>query len=126
MDKPSMRDLAAMAPQKMGRVNPGKAAARGPAQERPRGITPHGIRVLDFMRQNKVRGNYRDYVLFVADRMWDAWAEYKLPRPAAADNPEGAPLVALVHKRDLHKVIGPLEAKRFWDSKLKRRTSFKG
>lgn len=83
-----------------------------------RGLTRHGKRVLDFMEGSKIKGNFRDYVLFVGDQMIDAWGQYTIRRQASE-----AAAVALVHKRELHKIIGTDNAQRFWHQKLGKRTS---
>ena len=99
--------------------------ARQPKQEsgaKPtfvaRGATKLGSRIAVFMEENNVRGNVKDYVLFVGDQMIDNWGQYTIRRPA-----DGVELVALVHKRDLHKIIGAEAAARFWYRRLGKRTN---
>jgi hypothetical protein len=89
----------------------------------PRGLTHAGKRVWDFMNEHKTRGNFRDFVLFVGDQMYDAWGVYTITRKAA-EGSDGAPIVALVHKRDLAKIIGPENAGRFWHPGTSKRTSY--
>ncbi len=84
-----------------------------------RGVTVLGKRIATFMAEGKVRGNVKDYVLFVGDQMIDNWGQYTIRRTA-----EGAGLMALVHKRDLHKVIGAEAAARFWHRRLGKRTNY--
>jgi hypothetical protein len=87
-----------------------------------RGLTPHGKRLMAFMADSKVKGNFKDYALFVGDQMIDAWGQYTIRRQAP-EGSEPAPVV-LVHKRDLWKIIGDDNAKRFWHRRIGKRTSY--
>lgn len=86
----------------------------------PRGATQNGAKILAFMRSNKVRGNFRDFVMFVGDTMLDNYGSYTFARKAEP----GAQTVALIHKSKLAEVIGEELAARFWDSKHRRRTNY--
>jgi hypothetical protein len=87
-----------------------------------RGLTHHGKRLMAFMGDSKAKGNFKDYVLFVGDQMIDAWGQYTIRRQAV-EGAEPAPVV-LVHKRDLRKIIGDDNAKRFWHRGIGKRTSY--
>lgn len=92
--------------------------------EPPKGISPNGKIIWEFMVANKVKGNYKDMVLFVGDRMLDQYGTYNLTRKETGEE-AGAPstAIALVHKSKLASVLGEEQGARFWDAKHRRRTN---
>lgn len=92
------------------------ARARGPA---PRGLNHSGDVILEFMHRMKIKGNFRDYVLFIGNQMHDYAGTYTVNRePVEASEPT---YIALVHKKDLHTILGKDKAENFWSQKLRRR-----
>lgn len=103
------------------RLDSPRNETKAPLQVRDlRGLRKSGEKILEFMSLNKVKGNFRDYVLFVNNQMYDAWGVYTVAR---ADTSEPAAVVALIHKSKLHKVIGDAYAAKFWHRRTGRRTS---
>lgn len=90
-----------------------------PPAPRGRGNSILGTKIRDYMKVTKTRGNPKDFVLFIGNEMLDEWGKYQVNRNGEMKSP-----VWLVHKRDLHRVIGPKEAAKFWNLKLRRRTSY--
>lgn len=91
------------------------------ASNRPRGLTTAGQKVFLFMKNMKIKGNFRDHVLFIGPKIYDYSGEYDCIRP---DMEEGQKAyIALLHKKDLHEVIGEKEAEKFWSQKLKTRNN---
>jgi hypothetical protein len=84
-----------------------------------RGLTATAIKIRSEMERAGIRGNFRDFVLFVGDQMYDTWGTYTVRRDNATADVRP---IALVHKRDLHKIIGPF-ADRFWNRRMGKRTS---
>ena len=88
----------------------------------PRGLTNWGQKIWSFMNDHKVKGNFRDFVLFVGDQMYDNSGQYTVRREQSAEGE--AAYVALLHKQKLHQVIGEKAAEKFWNSKLKKRNNW--
>ena len=65
-----------------------------------------------FMRSNKTRGNYKDYVLFTGTRLVD-W-EGSIDCVDENDKPVVTEGTALVHKRNLKKFLTEEVAALFW------------
>jgi hypothetical protein len=110
--------LVEMARAKAEQAQP-KAEHRAPPPRAGRGNSILGTKIRDYMKATKTRGNPKDFVLFIGNEMLDEWGKYQVNR-----NGEVVSMVWLVHKRDLHRVIGPTEAAKFWNTKLRRRTSY--
>lgn len=73
------------------------------------------------MKDRKVRGNPKDYVLLVRDRLIDCSGSYKMFQ-VNEDQTEHKKVefdkVRLVHKRNLHQYAAEPVASRFWNRKL--------
>lgn len=81
--------------------------------------TENGRRIQDLMRENKIKGNHKDFVVIAGNRMIDANGSYTIQTPDG--RPVHANVVALVAKRELHRLLGAA-ADAFWNRKLNRRT----
>jgi hypothetical protein len=83
-------------------------------------MKPNEQVIFDFMMMTNKRGNPRDFVVITGSRMMDAWGSYDIFIRDEEGGPVSKPYpgVALVHKRDLHKVIGPEPAAKFWNRRL--------
>jgi len=103
-----------------------KRAKRGPIVQ---GASKRGHRTYptanakmigELMKAKKVRGNFKDYVIIVGDRLidWDGSYQIRFEGEDADKKPSG---LALLHKRVLDMYIGPELAKQFWNSKTKTR-----
>ncbi|MGW8177317.1 MAG: hypothetical protein ACWGQW_00750 [bacterium] len=99
-----------------------KRARRVPTSERtvPRGTSVYGRKIWEAMQAAKIKGNYKDFVLFVGDQLYDRFGQYTVLRPNAPPDQH----FCLVHKSKLKPIIGEEWANKFWDFKWKRRTSF--
>jgi len=92
--------------------------------EAPRNISPNGKIIWEFMLGNKVKGNYKDHVLFVGDRMMDQYGAYNLARKSDGDKAGVPPsAICLVHKSKLATLLGEEQGARFWDPKRRTRTN---
>lgn len=85
----------------------------------PPGTTVNGAKIFKLMEHHKVKGNFRDHVVFVGDQMLDNYGTYTVKR----ETQPGQPTVALVHKQHLKHLIGEEAAARFWNEALGRRTN---
>ena len=86
----------------------------------PPGISPNGMKVWQAMKAAKIRGNYKDYVLFIGERMIDRYGVYTVRRPDASPSQQ----IVVLHKARLAAVVGPEVGARFWNAKWKRRTNY--
>lgn len=87
-------------------------------------LTPNGHQILAFMQRAGVRGNWKDYVLFVGVQMLDAWGTYQFKRSEQPADGLPADTVGVLHKRKLHRVIPDDAAALFWNRRLGRRTNY--
>ncbi len=90
--------------------NKREAEKRGPVV-----VTPNGKMIGKFMSEVGEKGSYKDFVIITDNRLVDYTGSCEINRPNR-ENDE----MALVHKRDLHKIIGE-ESKRYWDLELGKR-----
>ena len=63
----------------------------------PRGLSPNGKRIYETMRSNNVRGNWKDYVLFVGPQMIERYNTYTItfkPEKTPEDDKELSTMVA--------------------------------
>ena len=79
--------------------------------------THNGQQILEFMAANKIRGNFKNFVLFIGDRMLDVYGSYTVVRPNDAGT------IVLLHKSRLENVLGEEIGRRFWNKRLRRRTN---
>ena len=91
----------------------------------PRGLTANGKRIFEMMRDENVKGNWKDWVLFVGPQMIERYGTYTINfRKKKGDDPIQSEITALVHKSKLSNIIGGEFGKLFWDSKRKCRTNY--
>lgn len=68
-----------------------------------------GIIAVD-IHHEKLRGTPRDYAILAGEKLITAHREYVIKSRATGD-----PVAfKLIHRRDLWRVLGPTEARRFW------------
>ena len=102
-----------------------RAARRAKKQRESQGIqekqpapTANARTIKAMMLEEKVKGNFKDYVIITGNRLLDWRSSYSI----TVD--EGYTLgvngVALVHKKKLHMIIGDEQAKQFWHPQLGR------
>lgn len=101
---------------------PKKAALKKPKGP-PAHMTPNGKMIWTFMQESKIKGNYKDHVLFVGDRMLDQYGSYNLTRTSGETAGAPSSAISLVHKSKLGVVLGEEQGARFWDPKHKCRTN---
>lgn len=70
--------------------------------------------IRNLMKLKKRRGNPKDYVILVGDRMFDAYGNYPIERITSS----GENGMVLLHKKNLHLFIGEENSKRFWNRKF--------
>jgi len=100
-----------------------KKSIKDEAEQRktPKGMTKNGERIFNLMRDNKVKGNWKDWVLFVGDRMLDRYGTYTI---ALGENEIVQNHIFLAHKSKLSNILGEEFGSKFWDNKWKRRTNY--
>lgn len=73
--------------------------------------TTNGRIIADMLHNEKIRGNAKNYVVVSGSSLLDFGGTYDM----RIDDAElKVPSVALVHKRNLRKIIGDEQAARFW------------
>ena len=75
-------------------------------------------KIADFMKEEGIRGDYRDYVLFVGDRLIDYRKSFNMATLFMTPSPRVG--IALVHKKHLKDLMYEKFAKLFWHPKLGR------
>lgn len=73
--------------------------------------TTNGRIIADMLHSEKMRGNAKDYVVVSGSSLLDFDGTYEM---RLDDAKLKVPSVALVHKRNLRKIIGDEQAARFW------------
>jgi len=82
--------------------------------------TPNAQMILDAMGAGGVKGNYRDYVLLVGDRLIDWKGSHGIVN--TDDNkPAHVQGIRLVHKKNLKSILPEEVAAQFWHPKLGRK-----
>lgn len=85
--------------------------------------TVNGRIIADMMHSEKIRGNAKDYVILSGSSLIDFNGTFEMRHqeidevtglPVGKEGTLNAPSVALVHKRNLHKIVGVAQAARFW------------
>ena len=84
--------------------------------------TSNSKMIHEFMEENHVKGFYKDYVIMMGDRLVDWLGSFNVVKVEEGKfsgilKVEG---MALIHKRNLHTIIGDEAAKRFWHPRLGR------
>lgn len=93
-------------------------------QERLRAIpTPNGKMVYELMLSRNVKGKYKDYVIINGSRMIDWLGTYEMI-VVEKNMMESLKIngIALIHKSNLHKLLGKETASKFWT--CGRRTNY--
>jgi len=81
--------------------------------------TPNAKMILDAMRSEGVKGNYRDYVLLVGDRLIDWKGSHNIVT-IDGNKPAHVSGIRLMHKRNLKNVLPEDIAAMFWHPKMGR------
>ncbi len=83
--------------------------------------TPNGQRIVNTLVSSGIGSpaRYKDYVLFVGDRMLDWAATHTVVRESQEAEESGD--IFVLHKSKLHQVLGDDIAKDFWDRGKARR-----
>lgn len=68
----------------------------------------------DTMKLMKIRGNYKNYIVFTGNAMFDWLGTYKIKVKNNNEEKIGLDKTFIVHKKFLSSVIGEKEAKLFW------------
>lgn len=79
--------------------------------------TANGKIIRDLMLANRVKGNYKDFVIIAGDRLMDWAGSYDMLNDGKKVI---AQAVALIHKSKLANVIGAEPARAFWRPTLGR------
>ena len=81
-----------------------------------------GAMILETMAAAGVRGNYKDYVLLLGNRLVDRSGAKDVK--VLHDAPLSGAHVEVIHKRDLHRFIGE-QALQYWDPRYGRVSPFR-
>lgn len=98
-----------------------------PRESKPvaRASTPNGRIIQGMLAQHNIDGNlYKDYVAITGDRLID-WSGESYEALNEDGKPYNGP-PAVLHKRDLKKVVGPALARKFWHPVLNKRVVRRG
>jgi len=90
------------------------------------GDTPNGGMIRDFLKKVKHRGNPKDFVIIVGNRLLDWWGNYDImfqPEGEEQAKKMGVNGITLLHKKDLHKILPEEIASQFWNKKMRLRIS---
>lgn len=98
----------------------GPRAPRGLRPKEPRPTAKNLIQSL--MKERRVRGNYKDYVIIHAGSMMDHEGMYQLT-VAETGAKVKIEAIQLFHKRELISFMRPEVAKLFWDPRVGMRVS---
>lgn len=82
-----------------------------------RRYTDNGRMIAELMHSKKIKGSPKDFVIVVGRRLIDYQGTYDIRGLEAKHGFAG---VSLVHKRELDRVVGPNESRRFWRRGLGR------
>jgi len=76
--------------------------------------TQNGIMIFNLMKDQKIKGNYKDYIILSPQGVIHWKGTFDLHRQ---DNGKklDIPAIAILHKRDLRKILGPEIARLFWN-----------
>lgn len=85
--------------------------------------TPKNL-IQSLMKERKVRGNYKDYVIIHAGSMLDHEGLYELTMAESGERVK-VEAIQLFHKRELAGFMKPEAARLFWNSRLGVRVSKK-
>jgi predicted S18 family serine protease len=90
------------------------------AKEQPSLSTryPNGKAIEDMMKQEKIKGDYRDYVMIFQDRITDYRGSYNIR--TTNDEKVGTERLVLMHKRNLRNIIGEEASRQFWHPQVGR------
>lgn len=85
--------------------------------------TENGRMIYNLMLSRKIKGRYKDYVIINASRMIDWLGSYEI-MDTRNGTLESFTIngVALIHKRNLYKILGKEVADKFW--KCGKRTNY--
>ena len=88
---------------------------RAKKKQKPR-LTPktqNGIMIANLMKKEGIKGNYKDYVVLSPQGILHWNGTFRLTR---SDNGEDLemPAIAILHKRELHSIVGPEIGRLFW------------
>ena len=79
---------------------------------------PNGKTIEKMMKDEGVKGDFKDYVIFFQDRIVDYKGAYNVR--TTDDEKVGTNSLALMHKRNLKNVIGEDAARQFWHPQFGR------
>ena len=84
--------------------------------------------VADMMQTKGIRGNVKDYVVIAGYRIMDFQGSFDIRKDDGSGETVGIDGIRLVHKRELHTVVGESLAAHFWSraTRTRRRLPGKG
>lgn len=103
---------------------PPKKQVPSPAGPKYPKDTPNGGMIRNMMKSTKQKGNPKDFVILVGNRLIDWWGSYDVMYQPEGENEAkkmGVDGVALLHKRILHNILPAEIASQFWNKKLRMR-----
>lgn len=106
-----------------------KAKAKKPADrhaEKTKDLAGNARIVADIMRTKGIRGNVKDYVVIAGYRIMDYQGSFDIRKDDGSGETVGIEGIRLVHKRELHSVVGESLAAHFWNRKTRTRRRLPG
>lgn len=84
--------------------------------------------VAEMMQSKGVRGNVKDFVVIAGFRIMDFQGSFDIRKDDGSGQTVGIEGIRLVHKRELHAVVGESLASHFWNraTRTRRRLPGKG
>jgi hypothetical protein len=96
--------------------------------ERTKDLAGSARIVADMMQTKGIRGNVKDYVVIAGYRIMDFQGSFDIRKDDGSGETVGIDGIRLVHKRELHTVVGETLAAHFWNraTRTRRRLPGKG
>jgi len=103
-----------------------KLAARRRAENRVKDLAGNARIIANLMITKGVRGNVKDFVVIAGFRIMDFQGSFDIRKEDDLNTTVGIDGIRLVHKRELHTIVGEELASTFWDRRTSRRRLIPG
>jgi hypothetical protein len=106
------------------RIDP-KVEARRRVENRLKDLAGNARVIANLMQTKGVRGNVKDFVVIAGFRIMDFQGSFDIRKEDDLTT-VGIDGIRLVHKRELHGIVGEELASNFWDRRIRRRRLIPG
>lgn len=107
------------------RVDP-KIAAKKRIENRVKDLAGNARIIANLMITKGVRGNVKDFVVIAGFRIMDFQGSFDIRKEDDLTKTVGIDGIRLIHKRELHGIVGEEAASIFWDRRTRRRRLIPG